>query len=267
MKYMKIKFFIFCFILFIKILSIQILQKYSSVKVQCSTEKNIAFDSSGFNLYENMFFSFDLDGNHLRQEIYIEFYDEIDEQSMNKTNKDGKPINPTSSSQTTKNGEISSMKKSYTIYKDEEKNYVGIGFDCGGTLTIKNTKEDEGNKGNTILIILVVVLVVAVIVAVIISCIRRKKAREARAAMRMQMAAGGYYPGMNMGMSVGMGMPAVYGSNYMMNNMPPQPGLIGSQPVAYSRMPNDATQIIDQNSPNPNENPPSSELRIKGKKV
>ena len=53
----------------------------------------------------------------------------------------------------------------------------------------------------------------------------------------------------------------------MMNNMPPQPGLIGSQPVSYSRMPNDATQNIEPNSPNPNENPPTSELRIKRKKV
>ena len=60
----------------------------------------------------------------------------------------------------------------------------------------------------------------------------------------------------------------------MMNNMPPQSGLIGSQPVAYSRMPNDSTQNIinrgyskEPNSPNPNENLPTSELRIKRKKV
>ena len=63
--------------------------------------------------------------------------------------------------------------------------------------------------------------------------------------MRMQMASGGYYPqpGMNMGMSVGVGMPPDYGSNYMMNNMPPQPGLKGPKPVTYSCMPNDATHI------------------------
>ena len=253
--------------------SIQILKKYSSVKVNCSNETNIVFDSTGFNLYDNMFFSFDLDGGTLRDEIYIKFYDEMDEQSMNTTNENGEFINATSSSQTTKNGDISSIKKSYIIYKNKEKNFVWIGFYCKGTLTIENTKEENyGKNSSKIIIIIGIVFVIVLTAAIIITCIKRKKARvdrAARRAMRMQMTAGGYYPypGRNMGMSVGIGMSQGYGSNYMMNNMPPQPGLIGSQPVSYSRMPNDATQNIEPNSPNPNENPPTSKLRIKRKKV
>ena len=120
-----------------------------------------------------------------------------------------------------------------------------------------------------IIIVVFVVFFVIIIVITVICCIRRRKARAARMAMRMQMASGAYYPppGMGMGMSVGVGMPPAYGSNYMMNNMPPQPNMMGSQPVAYSRMPNDATQI-EPNAQNPDEIPqPNSGMRIKKTKV
>ena len=145
-----------------------------------------------------------------------------------------------------------------------------IDFHCtNGDLTIENTKEDDGNKEMIIIIVVFVVFFVIIIVITVICCIRRRKARAARMAMRMQMASGAYYPqpGMSMGMSVGVGMPPAYGSNYMMNNMPPQPNMMGSQPVAYSRMPNDATQI-EPNAQNPDEIPqPNSGMRIKKTKV
>ena len=134
---------------------------------------------------------------------------------MNKTNENGETINPTSSSQTTKNGDISSMKKSYIIYKNKEKNFVWIGFYCKGTLTIENTKEENyGKNSSKIIIIIGIAFVVVGAAVIIITCIKSKKdkiARATRRAMQMQMAAGGYYsyPGMNMGMSVGIGMSQV----------------------------------------------------------
>ena len=77
--------------------------------------------------------------------------------------------------------------------------------------------------------------------------------------MQMQMASGIYnpQPGIRMEMSMGVGMPPGYGGNYMMNNMPPQSNMIGSQPVAYFRMPNDVTRI-EPNSRNPEDNQPEN---------
>ena len=263
---MNTKFFILYFILFSNILSIKILQKYSSVKVRCTDEKSIAFDSSGFNLNEDMFFTFS--GKTLEKTIYYKFEDNVyDGTSYDINSANGKSKEPTSTYQTKSGKKVTSIKKYYSINKEEDKHYTLIGFYCKeGTLTIENTKENAGKKSNTIIIIVVVVCGVVAIGIIIFSCIRAKKARAAKAAMRMQMASGGYYPqpGMNMGMSVGVGMPPAYGNNCMMNNMPPQPGLISSNPVAYSRMPNDATQI-EPNSPN--ELPPvsSGKRKIKSK--
>ena len=265
---MNTKFFILYFVSFSNILSIQILKKYSSIKVGC-TDKSIAFDSRGFNINDEMFFTFSLSGKKLEKKIYYQFEDFVSEERTYQINSgNGKSKEPTSSYET-KSGNKVTINHYYSINKLEDKHYTLIGFYCEyGTLTIENTKEDGGKKANTIIIIVVVVCCVVVVGIIIFCCIRAKKTRAARAAMRMQMASGGYYPqpGMNMGMgmSVGIGMPPAYGSNYMMNNMPPQPGLISSQPVAYSRMPNDATQI-EPNSPNELAQPSSGKRIIKSK--
>ena len=222
---MKAKFFIFFFILFAKILSIKILEKYGSTTIKCNDpnddnyENAIAFDSSGFNLKEDIFFTFKLEGvrtDMTTTQIKYDFLDTVEGENKNTNYFDNKGKTKDSSSDS----------------------------DCtSGELTIENTKEDDGNKEMIIIIVVFVVFFVVIVVITIICCIRRRKARAARMAMRMQMASGAYYPppGMSMGMSVGVGMPPAYGSNYMMNNMPPQPNMMGSQPVAYSRMPNDAT--------------------------
>ena len=189
--------------------------------------------------------------------------------SNNYFNTNGKTKDSSSDSQSQVMGKYT-YKHYYTINKEEDKKYLLIGFDCtSGDLTIENTKEDDGNKEMIIIIVVFVVFFVIIIVITVICCIRRRKARAARMAMRMQMASGAYYPppGMGMGMSVGVGMPPAYGGNYMMNNMPPQPNMMGSQPVAYSRMPNDATQV-EPNAQNPDEIPqPNSGMRIKKTKV
>ena len=276
---MKAKFFIFFFILFAKILSIRILEKYGSTTIKCKDpsdvnyENAIAFDSSGFNLKEDIFFTFKLEGERrdMTSQINYEFLDTVVRENdyNNYFNGNGKTKDSSSDSQSQVMGKYT-YKHYYTINKEEDKKYLLIGFDCtSGDLTIENTKEDDGNKEMIIIIVVFVVFFVIIIVITVICCIRRRKARAARMAMRMQMASGAYYPppGMGMGMSVGVGMPPAYGSNYMMNNMPPQPNMMGSQPVAYSRMPNDATQI-EPNAQNPDEIPqPNSGMRIKKTKV
>lgn len=276
---MKAKFFIFFFILFAKILSIRILEKYGSTTIKCKEQSDanyenaIAFDSSGFNLKEDIFFTFKLEGvsTDMTTQIKYDFLDTVEGENNynNYFNTNGKTKDSSSDSQSQVMGKYT-YKHYYTINKEEDKKYLLIGFDCtSGDLTIENTKEDDGNKEMIIIIVVFVVFFVIIIVITVICCIRRRKARAARMAMRMQMASGAYYPppGMGMGMSVGVGMPPAYGSNYMMNNMPPQPNMMGSQPVAYSRMPNDATQI-EPNAQNPDEIPqPNSGMRIKKTKV
>ena len=275
---MKAKFFIFFFIIFAKILSIKILEKYGSTTIICKSpgedgyENAIALDSSGFDLKEDIFFTFKLEGvRDMTSQINYEFLDAVVRENdyKNYFNSNSKTKDSSSNSQSQVMGKYT-YKHYYTINKEEDKKYLLIGFDCtSGELTIENTKEDDGNKEMIIIIVVFVVFFVIIIVITVICCIRRRKARAARMAMRMQMASGAYYPppGMGMGMSVGVGMPPAYGSNYMMNNMPPQPNMMGSQPVAYSRMPNDATQI-EPNAQNPDEIPqPNSGMRIKKTKV
>jgi len=274
---MKAKFFIFFFILFAKILSIRILEKYGSTTITCKKpeetiyENTIAFDSSGFNSKDDIFFTFKFEGTgNLNKEINYKFKDTVDKEQDPDTYYSllDKTKEPSSTSQSQVMDKFT-LKHYYTI-KKEDKNYLLIGYVCNsGSLTIENTKEDDGNKEMIIIIVVFVVFFVVVVVIIIICTIRRRKARAARMAMRMQMASGAYYPppGMGMGMSVGVGMPPAYGGNYMMNNMPPQPNMMGSQPVAYSRMPNDATQI-EPNAQNPDEIPqPNSGMRIKKTKV
>ena len=272
---MKVHFFIFYFILFAKILSIRILSKYGSTTLTCGNpnqENTIAFDSSGFGSKEDMFFTFSLEGSKkLERLIYYKFEDEVDkEQESNTFDLSSAKTKDTSSTSESQVMDKVTLKHYYTINKEENKNYLLIGFDCtSGELTIENTKENEGNKEMIILIVVFSVFFVVVVVIVIICTIKRRKEIAMRRAARMQMAAGAFYPpsGMGMGMSIGVGMPPAYGSNYMMNNMPPQPNMMGSQPVAYSRMPNDATQI-EPNAQNPDEIPqPNSGMRIKKTKV
>jgi len=276
---MKAKFFIFFFILFAKILSIKILEKYGSTTIICKSpgedgyENAIALDSSGFDLKEDIFFTFKLEGRttDMTSQIKYKFEDNVDRDVSSTIYY--LQLSKTKDSSSNSQSQVMNKytyKHYYTINKEEDKKYLLIGFDCtSGELTIENTKEDDGNKEMIIIIVVFVVFFVVIVVITIICCIRRRKARAARMAMRMQMASGAYYPppGMGMGMSVGVGMPPAYGGNYMMNNMPPQPNMMGSQPVAYSRMPNDATQI-EPNAQNPDEIPqPNSGMRIKKTKV
>lgn len=272
----KYKFFIFFFFLFKNILSINnVFGKYGSVKVKCLEVNSVAFDSSEFNINDEMYFTFSLNAKGLYKTIYYQFMDNVNEEQDKVPYYDtGSSKDPTSSNSIKKNNKVTSEKKYYTINKENEEKFVVLRFNCPtGTLTIENTKNNAGKTANTIIIIAVVCSVVISAVIITIVCIKRKKKRAAKAAMRAQMASGSYYPqpamsmGMGMGapMSVGVGMSPGYGTNYMMNNMLPQPGVNAMQPVPYSRMGNDQTQL----DPNPSDDipPATSGKRIKRTKV
>ena len=67
----KYIFFIFFFFLFKNIVSINnIFGKEGSVKVDCRNVNSVAFNSIGFNINDEMFFTFKLGGNSLSKTIY-----------------------------------------------------------------------------------------------------------------------------------------------------------------------------------------------------
>ena len=253
--------------LFPKILSYRLLKKYSSEKFPCSEANRIVFDSKEFNLNEEMYFTFKLDNNGLQDTIYYDFYEEINIEDSDAIGllRTTKMKEPQSSSTTKTNKKVTSLKKYYKIQKDINNDFLLIDFTCHtGTLTIENTKEDEQKKNNVIIIVVVCVIAFLVILFTVIACIRRKKRRLERAAM--QASAAGYYA--QAGMAMGMSMVPPYGSSYMMPNMPPSVGL-GGQPIAYSRVGNDVTQLAPNtpNGLNPQPQDSTSAKRIKVKKI
>ena len=270
-----IKLLIFFSISFNKIFSYELLQKYGKTSVGCSDSyQKIAFNSSGFKLNEGIYFTFDYDNECYETKLYYQFHDipnidDIFDISTYQIEKSTTPVSSVNSDSKGKN-KYNSYKKFYTINKDEDKNVLLLKFKCEkGSVTIENTKEDKGKQNKILIIVLVVVLCVGVIVMIVCVCIRRKKRQMQRAAMKAS-AAQMYSQSMGMGMGMGMVAPGMvqpmaagYGSNVMMNNLPPQ-GNFGSQPVAYSRVGNDVTQLA---SPTPNSimNQPSSGKRM-GKK-
>ena len=268
-----IKLLILFSISFNKIFSYELLQKYGSKSVICSSNsyQKIAFNSSGFKLNEGIYFTFDYNNECYETKLYYQFHDipnidDIFDISTYQIEKSTTPVSSVNSDSKGKN-KYNSYKKFYTINKDEDKNVLILKYKCEkGSVTIENTKEDKGKQNKILIIVLVVVLCAGVIVMIVCVCIRRKKRQMQRAAMKAS-AAQMYSQsmGMGMGMAPGMVQPmaAGYGSNVMMNNLLPQVN-IGSQPVAYSRVGNDVTQLA---SPTPNSimNQPSSGKRM-GKK-
>ena len=206
-------FFIFSSFLFNEILSIDFLKKYSSVKVSCPTKKKMVFDSSEFNLNEDMFFTFKLNAKGLDGRIYYSFYENINIEDNNSINdKYGStPKDPTSSMTTKTNNVVKSETKYYKIKKDIENIFLLLQFYCDrGTLTIENTKEDKGKQNQIIIIVVICVVFVIGFIITIVCCIRRRKARIARAAA-MQASGMTYYANPAVGVGMSMGMAPGYG--------------------------------------------------------
>ena len=233
-----------------EILSIETISKYGTVDVKCSDDR-VIFDSSGFNLNEDMYFTFSLSTtstSKLESKIKYDFHSFVDDSNADILSCSRKSTSSTSTS--SKSGYTKTYKTYYTINKDKDEKYLLIEFYCSsGTLTIENTEENKGKQAIIIIVVVVVVCAVIAIIVIVCTCIRRRQRQMAKASMQtaktgmiMQAAANAanYYAQPVMG----MGMTSGYGSGYAMNNMPPPPGNMGmQQPIAYSRVGDDVTQI------------------------
>ena len=257
-----------------QILSIEPLSKYGSVTVYCPEDSRILFNSSEFNLNEEMYFTFTLtvdeytarerkrsssststkpSSEFIKDKINYQFYPnnilndpDIDTKSCSSSVDQTTETSSTSSRETKYN-------KYYAISKNVDNDYLLIEFDChkceDGELKIENTKENKGKQAKILIIVIIVVFVVIFIVVIVCVCIKRRQRQMAKASMQMAKTgmimqaaanAANYYaqPAMGMGMTSG------YGSGYAMNNMPPPIGNMGmQQPIAYSRVGDDVTQI------------------------
>ena len=242
--------FIYLILFFIsinKILTKGILDKYSSKKVSCPNIKKIVFNSTDFNLKEDMYFTFSLDAKGLDKTIYYQFYENIDisDSKSLESLQASNSKEPDSSTNKKKKKVVKSETKYYTINKDKENNFLLLQFDCKkGTLTIENTKK-SGAKTNKILIIIIIcvsVLVTAIIIIVVL--IRRKNANLSREKL-MQQSRSGYFP------QSGFNGISRYGNNQMMNNYPPQNNIMmEQQPVPHSNIKNNDVGQLTTNVPN-----------------
>ena len=256
---MNVIFFTFIYLTFApkKILSIDVLNKYSSIKISCS-QKQILFDSKDFSLNEEMYFTLSIKTSGLGENLYYNFYNELDINNSTEISSLSatKYKTPESTSKSTtkkkKKKTVKSQIHYYTIGKEEESNYLFLKFSCPDkeTITIENTKEDKGKQNKTIKIIAIVALVVIIIIIVIVVIIKRKKAQAARATQAAQatMYMGGqsYYPqpGMDVvpsGMMSNIPPPVAY---------PPPGGYPPPSSAVYSRMNNYPTNIAPNNQNN-----------------
>ena len=98
------------------------MEKYSSIKLKYNDVKSIAFDSRGFDLNENMFFTFHYIGmrNFLFDDIQYKFENDVQEYHDNDY-IDGKRKNPISSSEVKQDFNEYSIKYYYKISKEEIK--------------------------------------------------------------------------------------------------------------------------------------------------
>ena len=163
--------------LIIKVLSIEILQKYGSIKTYGD---HIVFESNDFSIGEKMYFSFKTVSDW-NEYLYYQYYDNIDDINYS--------IYPTHyvrydyQSSVTVNGVLQSLTRHFIIEKKREDlnglngNYLYLQFNCIGSVEIENTK----GSGKSTIIIIVIVIIVAVIVIIIIFivifCCCCKKAR------------------------------------------------------------------------------------------
>ena len=291
----KLIFLILFLFLLNQILSIKPLPKYGSVTTTCFGDSKILFNSTDFNLNEEMYFTFTLSvegatkqgtkrssskststrpsSDYIDDEIYYQFYPNniINDPDINVENCCTSSVKSTTDTSST-TGSKTKYNKYYTINKNVDNDYLLIEFSCNkGELEIENTKENKGKQVKIIIIVIIVVCAVITIVIIVCACIKRRQRQMAKASMQMaktgmiMQAAANCCAQPVMGMGMGMGMASGYGSGYAMNNMPPLPGNMGmQQPIAYSRVGNDVTQL-EPNSPG-QYIPQSSGHRIKKSK-
>lgn len=154
-----------------------IIKKNKEISLKAS-EGGFIFDSSDFNVGDKIYFK--IKAKQFNEEsLFYEFCDDLSKYYPKYLYEDYYESSPT---KTEKNS--SYIIKYFTIeknsrYLEEGKTgkYLIAYFDCEGTVTIKNTPTDEGNKkaSKTFIIILVVIVVIIVVGSTAFYCYRNKK--------------------------------------------------------------------------------------------
>ena len=146
-----------------------ILKKYSEISVKDS-EGGFIFDSSGYNEGDKMYFKVKAKKFN-KDSLYYEFWDDL-LKYYPKYLYEYYDEAPSTKSETNNSYVI----HYYTVEKKKGK-YLIAYFVCEGTVTIKNTETDEGNKksSKTLTIVIIVIVVIIIIGVIAYYCYRRKK--------------------------------------------------------------------------------------------
>ena len=163
---MKLAFYILISFLIYTIYSVDILQKYQSITIDCSKNKLINFNATEFSLNEEMYFKLTFHNSHAFESFYYQFSEYTSIYLL------GRKL----SSSYSKTEESDFANVYHKITKEEDKNYMVMEFYCYGNLDIENTKEGEPVKDNFILIlVLSIVIPIVVVILLIILAVYLKK--------------------------------------------------------------------------------------------
>ena len=154
-----------------------ILKKDSEISLKAS-EGGFIFDSSSYNDGDKIYFKIKATKFN-EKSLYYEFCDDLTKYYPKYLYKDYNEA-PSSKTQTNKSYEINYFtveKDSKTLEKGKIGKYLIAYFDCEGTVTIKNTLTDEGNKktSNTVIIVIVVIIIVIGVAVTAYSCYKKRK--------------------------------------------------------------------------------------------
>ena len=163
---MKLAFYILTSFLIYTIYSVDILQKYQSITIDCSKNKLINFNATEFSLNEEMYFKLTFHNSHAFESFYYQFSGYTTIYLL------GRKL----SSSYTKKEESDYANVYHKITKEENKNYMVMEFYCNGNLDIENTKEGEPVKDNfTLILVLIIVIPTVVVILLIILALYLRK--------------------------------------------------------------------------------------------
>ena len=156
-----------------------ILKKGKQIKVK-SEDGAIIMETKDFNKGDEIYLKITADYFY-DEYIYYEFVDDISNYELNWDDifeeKPSKSVYDYNDNKAKTTNET----KYYTIKKDDhhlgnlEGNYLIIFFYCEGTVTIKNTKENEGKLSKGVIAAIIIILVLAVAGSIIFYYCKRKK--------------------------------------------------------------------------------------------
>ena len=159
-------FYILNSLLICTIYSVDILQKYESITIDCSKNKLINFNATEFSLNEEMYFKLTFHNSHAFESFYYQFSGYTTIYLL------GRKL----SSSYTKKEESDYANVYHKITKEENKNYMVMEFYCNGNLDIENTKEGEPVKDNfTLILVLIIVIPTVVVILLIILALYLRK--------------------------------------------------------------------------------------------